>query len=36
MDLNIGFQGLALIQGQIHNPEIEEVQQVVLQRAKVH
>ena len=24
-DLNIGFQGLALIQGQIYNPEIEVV-----------
>ena len=36
MDLNIGFQGLALIQGQSYNPEIEEVQQVVFQRAKVH
>ena len=23
MDLNIGFQGLALIQGQIYNPENE-------------
>ncbi len=23
MDLNIGFQGLALIQGQVYNPVIE-------------
>ena len=36
MDLNIGFQGLALIQGQIYNPEIEEVQQVAFQGAKLH
>ena len=24
-DLNLGFQGLALIQGQIYNPDIESI-----------
>ena len=34
MDLNIGFQGLALIQGQIDNPENGCVSRIALQTNK--